>query len=202
MKNFLFAALLFIFPYLLFAQRNTNVSNVVKTSVISPAFRTFSLAYERAFTGNISGQLNLSYLSLHIGRSANELNLTGYSICPEVRFYLNAGQAINGFFIAPYFKTQSYKMDSNYDISIADSILVGKSTIKSNGFGLIVGEQRVLMGRITFEYYLGTTFNNTKIDIEDQFKKTYYERFFNKFVELGFYNKIGLRAGVTVGIAF
>ncbi len=202
MKKILFSILFFIFPVILFAQYGTNKSNVVKTSVVSPAFRTISLSYERALSGNISGQLNLSYLSLHIGRSNNELNLTGYSVCPEVRFYLNAGQAINGFFIAPYFKTQSYKLDSNYDISIADSILTGKSTIKSNGFGIIVGEQRVLMGRVTFEYYLGTTFNSTKIDIEDQYKKTYYEQFFNKFIELGFYNKIGLRAGVTVGIAF
>ncbi|MEY1638730.1 DUF3575 domain-containing protein [Tenuifilum osseticum] len=81
--------------------------NVVNVNTLSLLVGTGSLFYERKLSDNLSGQMGVGYLSYKIEDS----KFSGLILTPEVRFYPKSN-AIDGFYLAPYFRYQNFKLEN------------------------------------------------------------------------------------------
>ena len=161
--------------------------NILKTSLTAPLIKTYTIAYERAFNADMSGQLGFNYFA---GWKLGDTRLNGFSIIPEFRYYLaESKEAPNGGFIAPfarYGNTGIKVMESgDPDYAEADITMIGG--------GLLIGTQRLFKDVISLEAFIGPAYYNAKIDVTDG--------------DIGDTNLTlidgwSVRMGITVGIAF
>jgi hypothetical protein len=95
-----------LFSQIAFSQKTVSPEkNVIKTNLMSLMVGTGSLFYEREITDNFSGNLGIGYLNY----SFSKTSFSGLILTPEVRFYPKK-DAIDGFYMAPYFRLQHFKL--------------------------------------------------------------------------------------------
>ncbi|MCU0450531.1 MAG: DUF3575 domain-containing protein [Bernardetiaceae bacterium] len=158
--------------------------NIFKINMISPLVRTGSVFYERAITERSSAQLGFFYT----GFSIAETRYRGFGITPEYRFYLSQSKsAPQGFFVAPYARYQ------NVELSLTVNE-VERARLTGFGGGVVVGGQWIFSDIVSLDVFAGPSFTARNISyeggaIEQDFNFT------------GFSN-VGLRFGVTLGLAF
>jgi len=178
-KIILLSSLLSIFSsYSLFAQRK----NVIKINVLSPLVATFNIQYERALTSKGSLQIGLAVL----GYSANDEKKTVFSgvrFTPEYRFYLSDRDAPSGFYIAPFLRITGLGIENN---------VKEKAEYSSIGSGVTIGYQWLIGNRWALNTFVGPDYNVGSV-------KTNF-REYNPNTDV--FGGIGIRAGLTFGIAF
>ncbi len=186
MKKNLFFAFLFLAIISLsnnsFAQ--SEKKNIIKANLLSPLIRTGSFFYERVITQKSSLQLGFYYT----GFSIEGTKLRGIGITPEYRFYVsNNGQALQGFFVAPFLRYQSLELSTDATNE--------KGTLTTFGGGLAIGGQWLFSDIISLDIFGGPTVNSRS------FKASTSATTEEDFTLTGLGN-VGFRFGVTLGVAF
>ena len=160
--------------------------NAIKLNFLSPIVQTLNLSYERTTGPSQSFQLGFYYT----GAKSRDVKLRGFGITPEYRFYLGEEKpAPDGFYIAPFLRYTKYDLTSEADQDQQTS----RGTYTSFGGGFVVGRQWVFKKRATFDMFIGPKMQSRNVTTnsgnDDDFN-------------IGLFGRFGLRAGVTVGLAF
>lgn len=189
MKNLSIAVCLIL--VLLFASNTQTKAqdspqNVVKINILSPILRTASLFYERAISESSSLQLGLFYTGLSI----DDTRFRGFGITPEFRYYLSDKGAPQGFFIAPFVRYQNFTLTAEDEFSQSGE---SKADLNSFGGGLLVGGQWIFKDIISLDVWGGPSYSTSTIKVEEGSEDDF---------STGGVTGFGIRAGVTLGIAF
>lgn len=136
---------------------------IVKTSITTPAFRTFSLSGERILNKKLSAVLGISFMPSgsfpHVNKildvadmdqetnnllSAMQMNT--FSVSPELRIYTGKKKGWGrGFYVSPYYRYEKFGLKNlSVDFTMADDktgqIMV-KGGINTHSAGLMIGYQ-------------------------------------------------------------
>jgi hypothetical protein len=190
MRNYfisLFALALFSLSFVSKTQAQDDPQNIIKINILSPIASTASLFYERGLNETSSLQLGLFYT----GASVEDTKIRGFGITPEFRYYLSEKGNMQGFFVAPFLRYQNFQLTDEASNTNNEE---NKATFNSIGGGLLIGGQWIFKKRISLDLWGGPSYSggNLKVDgdgTEDDFST-------------GLFNGFGLRAGVTLGVAF
>jgi len=161
-----------------FAQESSPVSNV-KVNILSPLARTFSGFYERKIAPNASVQLGLSFT----GAELDDVKLNGWSVTPEFRYYAGQKGAMQGFYVAPFMRFGNFEVSDD----------LAKADLKSIGGGLLVGNQWIFSKKISLDIFMGPSYSSGNLKLTEGQAEPDAPSTVNGF---------GLRAGLTLGIAF
>lgn len=161
-----------------FAQEPERKNNI-KVNLISPLVRTFSGFYERKISPSSSLQLGVSYT----GAELDEVKLRGWSVTPEFRYYATQKGAMQGFYVAPFMRYGNFEVDDK----------ISKGDLKTIGGGLLVGNQWIFGKGISLDLFIGPSYNVGDLKITSGDTDPDVPASFEGF---------GVRAGVTLGIAF
>ena len=195
-KNILLLLVCLLVANLVHAQKK----NIIKFNLVSPVLRAFHLSYEVVLKEKVTAQLGLMYYSgLNISDKSRNLNVYGFAVTPEIRFYPK-GKTPTGFFVAASPRYQYYKSTSTYSSgSGTGSSYKEERAYNGIGLGLTAGNQWSLSKVISLEIFGGAsinkwsnTFNTTNPDgINDNPDGSYLTS-----------SPIGFRFGVNLGYAF
>jgi len=130
----------------------TYDKNIVKFNAMGLVLRNFSFQYERVLTRRISANIGFrfmpkgsfpmlsSFKSLidddETYEDLKNLKLSNTAITPEIRFYFGKKNGPLGFYIAPYVRFASYKIDYpnfEYEAYTEDGEYIGEKSIPLNG---------------------------------------------------------------------
>lgn len=206
--------------------------NVIKVNPLSVFLLTGSGAYERALTPNISAQIGGYYSGLTLDGDWLDGNAIGYkvwAVTPEVRFYPGMRKdAPRGFFIGPFARVRNANVQGQLDFTIPNTDVniqeQGTVNVRSYGGGAVLGYQAVVLKHLSLEAFVGPGIYVSDVDVTTQGTVTsevaaQLEEFneltggFTDGVNEGLqsfipnyrgpdFNGVGVRAGVTIGIAF
>jgi len=180
----LVSILLMAFSGSIYAQKK----NAFKVNIFSPIVSSVSVFYERALSDAASAQLGFFYT----GFKVSDTKFSGFGITPELRLYPGKNEDLKGFYLAPFVRYQSFKLETaTIDISGMD--YTAKASYSSFGGGLLIGGQFLFGDLVTLDLFIGPAYyaGTVKVDVgsEDDFS-------------LGSFDGFGVRGGVTVGLAF
>jgi hypothetical protein len=170
-----FLLTILLFPSAFSQDKNNNL----KINIFSPIAKTLNLQYEHKLTADQSFQFGAFYT----GYSSVGTSLSGIGLTSEYRFYLT-NEVFNGVYIAPYLRYQNYTLTDDQN---------DKGTLTTFGGGLIFGRQWLFKDKITFDIFIGPSYNSgfTKVTAGT-----------NNFQYNGSINGFGVRGGVCFGFAF
>jgi hypothetical protein len=177
MKQLLIAVALLV--SLVASAQDGQKKNLVKVNMLSPIVRTGSFFYERKISSNSSLQLGVFYT----GSKMDDLKLRGFGITPEFRYYASEKGAMEGFYLGPFLRYQSYEL----------SELNNKGKLNTFGGGLLIGKQWIFTKGISVDIFAGPSYNSGTVKVTNGT---------DNFDLPGGLNGFGVRAGLTVGIAF
>ena len=163
-----------------FAANAQEKSNAFKANIFSPIAKTGSFFYERKLNEKSSAQLGVGFTAYN----KNDVKISGLFFTPEYRFYLS-GEAMNGFYAGPFVRYQSLKIE--------DKVAADKATLTTFGGGVVVGRQWLFGNIVTLDIFAGPSYNTGEVKYDDGSGNTEIPGGFNGF---------GVRAGLTLGIAF
>lgn len=182
MKKFLLLAAV-MFALLSVSELNAQKKNLIKVNFISPILRTANFQFEHGFEKS-SMQLGFYYT----GYKISDTKFTGFAITPEYRMYFSSTKtAPEGFFLAPFVRYQ------NYSLKTTDAGMEEKATLSSFRPGLCVGYQFIFSDIVSFEMFMGPSYSVTTLDVETGDEGSFSYDAFDGF---------GVRAGMTIGVAF
>lgn len=164
---------------------NGQVKNAIKFNIFSPVVRTGSFFYERILSE--SSSLNFGFLFTKA--SVGDTDFKGWAFTPEYRFYLGETAAPHGFYVAPYLRYQSFTLtdEDSYEMEYSKAEMTGF------GGGLLVGRQWLFKERVTFDLFIGPSYTKADMKVKSGDENDF---------ETGSWDGFGVRAGVTLGIAF
>ena len=174
--------ILITFICLTWCSFETNAqSNVFKINILSPVVRTASVFYERALNDQSSLQLGFFYS----GYSDDDTKFRGFGITPEYRFYLSETPAPAGFYVAPFLRYQNFDLE--------DELTLDEAEYSAFGGGLLIGRQWVFKERVALDVFLGPAYVSGDVEVTEGSEGSF---------DVGVFDGFGLRAGVTLGLAF
>ena len=160
-------------------------SNAIKVNILSPVVKVGNFQYERVISESGSIQLGVFYGAITSSSLGDDVKFTGFGITPEYRIYVGDSPAPSGFFVAPFARYRSF--------SITDDVLGDEVSLNVIGGGLIVGRQWLFSERVTFEVFIGPQYSSGSAKVEAGTGDSIDAEVFDGF---------GVRAGLTLGIAF
>jgi len=165
-----------------FGQEDSKLSpekNVLKINTISLFLGTGSVFYERKLSDLTSGQLGVAYM----GFKVQDTKFSGLIVTPEVRFYPKKN-AIDGFYVAPYLRYQSF--------SVENTETDDKGTLTCMGGGFLFGRQWITNSGFTMDLFFGGHYGSAKVNVESG-TDTFDSDVFSGFK---------MRVGFALGFAF
>jgi hypothetical protein len=181
MKKIFALLLIALFTLPMFAQDEPNESenkNVIKVNTLALIVATPSIFYERKLSDNLSGQLGVAYLNYTL----NSTKFSGLILTPELRFYVKKN-AIDGFYLAPYFRYQNFKLEVDN----------GKATYTNYGGGVSLGRQWIFKKGFTMDLFVGGHYGSGTVKVETGTVDQFNTNSFNGF---------RTRVGFALGFAF
>lgn len=192
MKKLLFATALLVGS----ATAASAQSTVVKVNIFSPLVKTGSFFVEHQVGEHGSVQLG----GLFTTWGSGDTRLRGYAFTPEYRFYLAEGKpALQGFYVAPYLRYQHLQATADYQSEDAQGNATteqARATLNTFGGGVVVGHQWIFRRRISLDAFLGPSYNQGPLRVEDTSSST------NENFNVSAFQGFGVRTGVTFGVAF
>jgi hypothetical protein len=176
-KRILLPLLLFL---LFIPKLSSAQENAFKINVLSPIFRTLNVQYERKIKESSSLQLGFFYTGYSIG----DTEFSGFGITPEYRFYLSESEAIQGVYLAPFVRYQSFNLSQEIDNA--------KATLTTFGGGVIIGKQWVFKEKVVLDLFIGPAYNSGSVEV-----KSGTDNF-----DVGTFDGFGVRTGFCLGFAF
>jgi Protein of unknown function (DUF3575). len=152
----------------------------LKINIFSPLVKTLNLSLEQKINATHSGQVGF----FTTGVKFRDTEFRGFGITAEFRFYLLKAEAIRGFYVAPFFRYQDFKLE---DVSTNS-----KGEITPIGGGFTIGKQWVFKERISLDVFLGPAYYSGEVNVTSGT---------NSF-DIGALSGFTVRPGLTFGIAF
>ncbi|MDO1445248.1 DUF3575 domain-containing protein [Rhodocytophaga aerolata] len=167
--------------------------NVIKLNILSLAVGTVSGFYERVINEQMSFQLGASYTNISSDWIL-DVRYKGYTITPEFRYYLSSTEAPRGFYAAPFVRYR--RSDVTGNITRDGREIPANGKISAYGAGLMVGGQWIIGRHFSLDAFVGPSLNarSIKVNTPDVTEK--------EFPVPNILGVFGLRAGITVGVAF
>lgn len=167
--------------------------NVIKVNILSPIFSTGSFFFEHKLDAASSLQLGASFTKTN----QDDVDLSGFSVTPEYRFYLSSSkEAPQGFYVGPYLRYRHLKLQNTRDNSTGS--LRQEATLNTFGGGILIGHHWIFKQRFSLDTFLGPSYGAGSLKYNDS-SGTYRDYSDNSFLlGIGF----GIRSGVTFGLAF
>lgn len=171
--------------------------NIIKLNLTSLIFTNFSLQYERILSKKTSFALGVGIRpksglpfakslkdkfgsNSDAARAIDDTKLSNFNITPEFRFYVGRKGAPRGFYIAPFLRYNSLKLDQFYRFTPSDNlkhVANISGSINSFGAGVLFGTQYNLGKRMTLDWWImgpvvgsskGTLVGTDPINIQPQ----------------------------------
>lgn len=178
--------LLLCLPFTAVAQKS-----VVKINPLSLPLATVNLAAEQYLGKGMSLQLGAYYTTFRF----KEVNYSGWSLTPEMRFYIGATdhESPQGWYIAPY--ARYTRMGIEREATSERPDLDGHATFL--GGGSLVGHQWLLgeKKRVSVDVFAGPRYSRCISVTGNASRKDFRADF---IIGGGFW----VRSGITVGLAF
>lgn len=190
MKNYFilfFTLAVLSLSFTLKVQAQDDPQNIIKINILSPIASTASLFYERGLNENSSLQLGLFYTNVSI----IDTKIRGFGITPEYRYYLSEKGNMQGFFVAPFLRYQNFQLTSEVTLFNAQE---DNATFSGIGGGLLIGGQWIFKKRISLDLWGGPSYSGGNIKLEGNSTEDDFST--------GPFSGFGLRAGITLGVAF
>ncbi len=172
---------------------NDMPQNVIKLNILSLAVGTFSGFYERVINEQMSFQLGVSYTNISSDWIL-DVRYKGYTITPEFRYYLSSTEAPRGFYAAPFVRYR--RSDVTGNVTRDGQEIPANGKISAYGAGLMIGGQWIIGKHFSLDAFVGPSLNARSIKVNTP---NVTEKEFPVPNILGVF---GLRAGITVGVAF
>lgn len=128
--------------------------------------------------------------------SSGNTQLNGFALTPEYRRYLSgSGQALAGFYVAPFVRYQHLGLSAGA-VDDAGTAYTAQAALHTIGGVVVVGHQWVYARRVTFDTFLGPSYNAnvSRAQVSDG---SHSARF-----EVGSFQGFSLRTGITLGVVF
>ncbi len=156
--------------------------NVIKINTLAIPFNNISLSYERAISPRFSFEIGAGYK--YSGKAPGILNvdsdkidagldaITGYSITPEIRWYLKKCETrlLEGFYAGLYLRYAGYNTAAHFDHypdEHAPTHYKADIQLGEYGVGLQLGYQLVLWQRFNIDFlFFGPRFSNYHLAYE------------------------------------
>ena len=189
-----FAASVFAAAAVLLAARPAAAqTRALKVNLLSPFVKTGSFCYEQQLGATSSLQVGAS--ATYYSPDGNT-TLRGFAFTPEYRRYFSGReQALSGFYVAPFLRYQKMALS----MAVTDETDVpytGTVTLQTLGAGLVVGHQWLYGGRVTLDTFLGPSYSHNVAHFAIGDAQATDQ------ADLGGFSGFGLRAGITLGLAF
>lgn len=179
--------------------------NGLKLNILSPIYSNFSLSYQHLITPFKSFQISASYMDFndYVNRVGDDLRVQGFSITPEYRINFN-GYGLNGFYAGPFLRYMDYQ--KTYEDNYIGQNSKENSKFKSVGLGFNIGQQFIIKNTVLIDLFAGPVY---QVLVQEDINKTnsniYYNNS-NQYLAESIPNRYlrgyGIRAGVTIGVAF
>jgi hypothetical protein len=181
-------SLLFAIVLLLsFGVNAQTKSNAIKINPLSAFLATGNIQYERAVNESSSFQLGVFYT----GVSFADTRFTGLGITPEYRFYVGNGEALDGFYLAPFARYQNFTITAP---ATSGGIDEAKASLSTFGGGLILGRQWLAGEAFVIDVFIGPSYNGGNLKVDQGSEEA--------FDNTGLFTGVGVRWGVVLGYAF
>jgi hypothetical protein len=177
----LFLVSAFAFP--VFSQEKSDVTtenNVLKLNTLSLFVLTPSIFYEHKISDMTSAQVGVGYL----GYRVSDVRFTGLFLTPEFRIYPKKN-AIDGFYIAPYFRYMNLSVKSTTENSNASLSVLGG--------GLLFGRQWITKSGFNLDLFFGGHYGSGSAKTSSEDTSWYDSDLFSGF---------RTRVGFAIGFAF
>ena len=158
--------------------------NIFKVNLLSPAFRSVSIAGEHLLNPDQSLQIGFFYTGIR----QQEISYQGFGLTPEYRFYLDKFEAPAGFFISTFLRHHNLKMTNSEKSE--------KARLLTYGGGISIGGQWVFDYKFAFtlEIYGGLAYDLPHLILKEGAKRLSFDT--------GLYSGFNPRFGLTMGWAF
>lgn len=168
---------------------------LIKANLLGIPLRNYSFYGERVLTKRMS--IVLGYNTMPAGqipfiesftdeKEIINMHVGSTSFSPEIRFYLGKTGYGKGFYIAPYYRMETFNIDNisvdiDYDVGDYpgvepfDDTLHAKGSLNTHSFGLLFGAQWFMGKRknIVLDWtILGAHYGTNKLSAEGHFNKT------------------------------
>lgn len=163
--------------------------NIVKINTLALPFSNISLSYERGIKPRLSAGIGVGYkyggtepklLSANNSTISVDIDkITGYSITPEVRYYLRSCDPgkLDGFYAGVYFRYTHYSSDVKFDYMPENGPVEHynpETALNEYGVGIQLGYQMLLWDKFSIDlilvgpryssYHFGYQFNQEPSD--------------------------------------
>jgi len=183
--------------------------NALKLNIFSPIYSNLSLSYQHLINPFKSFQITAAYMDFndYINRYDDDLRVQGFSITPEYRMNFN-GYGLNGFYAGPFLRYMDYH--KTYNSNFSGSIDIEDSKFKSLGIGFNIGQQFIIKNTVIIDLFAGPVY---QVLIQEDINKInvtntpwYYTNNSDQYLAGSIPNRYlrgyGIRAGITIGVAF
>lgn len=133
---------------------------IVKTSVTTPALKTFSFSGERIVNKRISAVLGIGFMPSSTipfsgkiidmagsddkaGNILSSLRINTFSLSPEVRIYTGNGYG-RGFYLSPYYRYERFGLNNfsvEFDLDNQTEEFILSGGVNTHAVGLMIGYQ-------------------------------------------------------------
>jgi hypothetical protein len=178
--------------------------NGLKLNILSPIYSNLSLSYQHLITPFKSFQITAAYMDFsdYVNQSNNDLRVQGFSITPEFRINFN-GYGLNGFYAGPFLRYMDYRKTYNSNYYVEDS------KFESLGVGFNIGHQFIIKNTVLVDLFAGPVY---QILVQEKVNKSIYNtqpyyygenlEYLAQSIPNRYLKGYGIRAGITIGIAF
>lgn len=184
MKKTLILFLLLVLAVPAFSQENSDVAaekNVFKLNTLSLFVLTPSIFYERKISDMTSAQVGVGYMGYKVG----DVRFTGLFLTPEFRIYPKKN-AIDGFYLAPYFRYMNLSVKSTTDNTNASLSVLGG--------GLLLGRQWITKSGFTMDLFFGGHYGSASAKASDSDGTSWFDT--------DLFSGFRTRVGFALGFAF
>jgi hypothetical protein len=183
MKKILIVLVAIVIAVPSFSQEATDVKtekNVLKINTLSFFVLTPTIFYERKLSDMTSAQLGVAYM----GYKITDVRFSGLILTPEFRFYPKKN-AIDGFYIAPYFRYMNLSVKSTSDDANASLTVMGG--------GLLFGRQWITKSGFNMDLFFGAHYGSGSAKANSGNTSWFNNNLFSGF---------RTRVGFAIGFAF
>ena len=170
--------------------------NILKTNIVTPIVKTYSLTYERVVSKRASVLLTASYSASTVDGGFFVIRYAtkqkGFTVMPEYRIYpLHEQPVLGGFFVASFLRYRRFKLEVQKDVLV-------KPTAKWQdvGAGLKLGYQWLIGRGLAIEAFIGSGYSYGSLNIDEGAKATEIE-FALEPLGSSFFLQGGISPGVT-----
>ncbi|HET9057138.1 MAG TPA: DUF3575 domain-containing protein [Chitinophagaceae bacterium] len=156
------------------SENGVNKYNLIKVNLTAIPLRNYHFQYERILNRKFSVSLGLGFLPTgslpfkssienavdpdpNEKRLIEEARVGGFTLTPEIRFYLGKKGYGRGFYVAPYYRYSTFKLEElsfDYNGGLGTKTVKLKGDITAHSGGLLLGAQWFLGKSVSLDWWI------------------------------------------------